>query len=167
MHSTVAIAQPGQSAERAPLPVTDVRGTDSSRLLAPGPQRRQPLQGFDEDYVDIVDYIVRCTHKIWEEKNAGLIYTHYLHNSIVHSGDGAVYGREDIVQSTVQSIAAYPDELAFADDVVWTGNDQDGFYTSHRNTTIARTTHSSIIRFSRTKHRAMPVRCIRRLVAGP
>ncbi|MDX1413776.1 MAG: hypothetical protein R3293_06265, partial [Candidatus Promineifilaceae bacterium] len=29
--------------------------------------RRQELEGFDEDYVDIVDYIVRCTHKIWEE----------------------------------------------------------------------------------------------------
>ena len=53
----------------APPPITDVRGTDSSRLLAPGAQRRQPLAGFDEDYVDIVDYIVRCTHKIWEEKH--------------------------------------------------------------------------------------------------
>ncbi len=37
--------------------------------------RRHPLKGFDEDYVDIVDYIVRCTHKIWEEKAVGLIYT--------------------------------------------------------------------------------------------
>ena len=120
--------------------ITDVRGVDSSRLLAPGAERRQSLAGFDPDYVDIVDYIVRCTHKIWEEKNAGLIYTHYLHNSIIHSGDGATYGREAVTQGTIQSIAAYPDELCFADDVVWTGNDVDGFYTSHRNTTIARNT---------------------------
>jgi len=124
----------------ATLAITDVRGADSSCLLAPDPQRRQPLAGFDSDYVDIVDYIVRCTHRIWEEKNAGLIYTHYLHNSIVHSGDGATYGREAVTQGTIQSIAAYPDERCYADDVIWTGNDQDGFYTSHRNTTIARNT---------------------------
>ncbi|HEX9116155.1 MAG TPA: ester cyclase [Anaerolineae bacterium] len=123
----------GQDAAR---PVTDIRGTDISVLLAPGTQRRQPLAGFDEDYVDIVDYIVRCTHKIWEEKNIGLIYTHYLHNSVVHSGDGTTYGREAMVEGTIQTIAAWPDRLLYADDVVWTGNDRDGFFTSHRYTSV-------------------------------
>ncbi len=126
------------TAARGGLSITDVRGTDISKLMNPGTARRQPLAGFDEDYVDIVDYIVRCTHKIWEEKNVGLIYTHYLHNSLVHSGDGLTYGREDVVQGTIKSIAAYPDELSFADDVVWTGNERDGFYTSHRNTSTGR-----------------------------
>ncbi len=120
----------------ASLPVTDIRGADISRLLNPGSERRQPLAGFDEDYVDIVDYIVRCTHKIWEEKNIGLIYTHYLHNSVVHTGDGVIYGREAMVENTVQTIAAWPDRLLYADDVVWSGNDQDGFYSSHRYTSV-------------------------------
>ena len=48
-------------------------------MAAAGTGRRQPMQGFDEDYVDIVDYIIRCTHKIWEQKGIGLIYTHYAH----------------------------------------------------------------------------------------
>ena len=47
----------------------------SSFVQAAGTGRRQPLAGFDADYTDIVDYIVRCTHKIWEEKAVGLIYT--------------------------------------------------------------------------------------------
>jgi predicted ester cyclase len=94
--------------------------------------RRQPMNGFDADYVDIVDYIVRCTHKIWEEKAIGLIYTHYAHNAIVHSSNGVVYGREAVVRNTLQSQAMTPNLRAYADDVIWGGNETDGFYTSHR-----------------------------------
>ena len=129
----------GAAGAEAPLPVTDVRGTDIGILMNPGTARRQPLTGFDEDYVDIVDYIVRCTHKIWEEKNVGLIYTHYLHNSMVHTGSGLTYGRDAMVENTIQTIAAWPDRLLYADDVVWTGNDRDGFYTSHRYTSVGAT----------------------------
>lgn len=94
--------------------------------------RRQPLAGYDADYVDIVDYIVRCTHKIWEEKGIGLIYTHYAHNAIVHYSSGVMYGREAMVTNTLQRQAAYSDRRAYADDVIWSGNERDGFYTSHR-----------------------------------
>lgn len=38
------------------------QGLDIGKLLRPGTERRQSLHGFDEDYVDIVDYIVRCTY---------------------------------------------------------------------------------------------------------
>jgi predicted ester cyclase len=95
-------------------------------------ERRQPMNGFDADYVDIVDYIVRCTHKIWEEKAIGLIYTHYAHNAIVHSSNGIVYGREAVVRNTLQSQAMTPNLRAYADDVIWGGNETDGFYSSHR-----------------------------------
>ena len=34
-----------------------------ARMVArAGTGRLQPMRGFDEDYTDIVDYIVRCTH---------------------------------------------------------------------------------------------------------
>ena len=62
--------------------VTEVPGRDISKLMAPGTEKRQGMRGFDADYVDIVDYIVRCTHKIWEEKQVGLIYTHYGYNAL-------------------------------------------------------------------------------------
>ena len=94
--------------------------------------RRQAMNGFDADYVDIVDYIVRCTHKIWEEKAIGLIYTHYAHNALVHSSNGVVYGREAVVRNTLQSQAMTPNLRAYADDVIWGGNETQGFYTSHR-----------------------------------
>ena len=74
--------------------------SDISKLMNPGSERRQSLQGFDEDYVDIVDYIVRCTHKIWEEWGLGLIYTHYRHNAEVHLADGYIYSREAMLTSS-------------------------------------------------------------------
>ena len=57
-------------------------------LLSPGEERRQSMEGFDDDYVDIVDYIIRCTYKIWEQKGLGRIYDHYRHNIIIHTSDG-------------------------------------------------------------------------------
>jgi predicted ester cyclase len=101
------------------------------RLLAPGGERRQPLRGFDEDYLDIVDYIIRCTHRIWEERGVGLIYTHYAHNSVIHSGLEDTYGREQVVANTLQTLAAIPDRKLYADDVIWAGDDEAGFHTSH------------------------------------
>lgn len=85
-----------------------------------------------------MDYIVRCTHRIWEEKNVGLIYTHYLHNAIVHTPYGTRYGREGVIAGTVQMQVAFPDRRVMADDVIWTGDDEAGFYTSHRITSVGR-----------------------------
>jgi predicted ester cyclase len=114
------------------LAITDAYQNDIGKMMSPGTQKRQPMRGFDEDYVDIVDYIVRCTHKIWEEKGIGLVYTHYSHNALVHLSDGSSYGREKMVEDTIRRASMFPDGRAFADDVIWSGNDVDGFYTSHR-----------------------------------
>lgn len=105
----------------------------SSFALAANTGRRQLLAGFDADYTDIVDYIVRCTHKIWEEKAIGLIYTHYSHNATVHTSSGTFYGRETVVRNTIQNQAMWGDLRAYADDVIWSGDEQAGFYTSHRH----------------------------------
>jgi hypothetical protein len=120
----------------------DAQG-DIGQRLAPGRQRLQGLRGFDDDYTDIVDYIIRCTHKIWEEHGIGLIYTHYVHNVTVWTSSGRTYGREALVESTLRSLAAFPNRRLFADDVIWTGDDQSGFHTSHRLTSTARNTGHS------------------------
>ncbi|MGB0388973.1 MAG: ester cyclase [Ardenticatenaceae bacterium] len=125
-------------------PVTDVPHADIGRLMNPGSEKRQPLKGFDEDYVDIVDYIVRCTHKIWEEGGIGLIYTHYAHNVLIHTADGQTYGRDKVIADSIKTMAAFPDIRLYADDVIWSGNDQDGFHSSHRIVWVAHNTGYSI-----------------------
>src|SRR6476661_5176804 len=119
-----------------PLPTSDAYQQDISKLMNPGTEKRQSMRGFDDDYVDIVDYIVRCTHKIWEEKAIGLIYTHYAHNVLVHYSSGIMYGREAMVVNTLQRIAVYAERRAYADDVIWSGNERDGFYSSHRVSSV-------------------------------
>ena len=118
------------------LAVTNVYEQDISKLMNPGTEKRQSMRGFDEDYVDFVDYIVRCTHKIWEEHGIGLCYTHYNHNAIVHGSYGTTHGVEPVVKSTLQTQAAFTNRMALADDVIWSGNDVDGFYSSHRVTSV-------------------------------
>jgi len=112
----------------------------SAFTLAANTGRRHPLKGFDPDYTDIVDYIVRCTHKIWEEKAVGLIYTHYSHNCMVHTSSGTMYGREAMVVNTLQRIAMYASRHAYADDVIWSGDEKNGFYSSHRVSSVGTNT---------------------------
>ncbi len=98
---------------------------------------RQTMRGFDDDYLNIVDYIVRCTEKIWEQRQVGLIYTHYLNTAQIHTPGGDYYGSDQVVANTIQTLDMFPDRRLFADDVIWAGNDEDGFYTSHRITSTA------------------------------
>jgi len=109
--------------------------------LAPTKRARaHPMEGFDEIYSDIVDYIVRCTHRIWDERDIGLIYTHYTHNCVLYGTMGTVYDRESIVRDTIQRVVSLPERRGMATQVLWNGDDKEGFYTSHLVTGAGRHT---------------------------
>jgi len=111
--------------------VLQVERRDYPELAPTDRPRSQAMEGFDDVYTDIVDYIVRCTHKIWDERDIGLIYTHYTHNCVLYGTMGTIYNREDIVRDTIQRLVSFPERRGMATQVVWNGNDKDGFYTSH------------------------------------
>ena len=111
--------------------VMQVERHDYPDLAPLNGKRTQSLQGFDEIYTDIVDYIVRCTHRIWDERDIGLIYTHYTHNCVLYGTTGTIYTREEIVRDTIQRLVSFPERRGMATHVIWKGNDRDGFYTSH------------------------------------
>ena len=111
--------------------VLQVERRDYVDLAPTDRARRQSLRGFDPVYTDIVDYIVRCTHRIWDERNIGLIYSHYTHNAVITYPLGTVYNREDIVRDTIQRLVTFPERRGMATQVIWRGDDVDGFYTSH------------------------------------
>ena len=108
-------------------------GRTAIELLALRP-RRQALVGFEPVYSDIVDYIVRCTHRIWEEKNVGLCRTHYADSCVMHTLNGPSSGLENVVQGTLGALAAYADRQVIADDVIWSEDAPGLFYSSHRIT---------------------------------
>lgn len=111
-------------------------GRDIAAFFADDGVSRQDLDGFEELYADIVHYIIRCTHRIWEDGGIGLIYSHYTHNCPVHTSDGTSYGRDQVVAMTARALAAYPDIQLVGDDVVWSGNAERGFHASHRMTHV-------------------------------
>jgi hypothetical protein len=102
--------------------------------------RRQALDGFEPIYSDIVDYIVRCTHRIWEEKNIGLCRTHYADDCVMHTLAGPAHGLDRVVQDTVGTIAAFSDRQVVAEDVVWSEDEPQLFHSSHR--IMSRSTHN-------------------------
>ncbi len=111
-------------------------------LLEEGP-RRQDLPGYDAVYRDFVDYIIRCTHRIWEQKNVGLCRTHYAPDCAIHTLAGPVTGVEAVVQNTITTLGATPDRLLVGEDVIWSDDGpsgpQAGLYSSHR--IVSRSTH--------------------------
>jgi len=106
-------------------------GRPMREQLAEGP-RRQPLNGFEPVYRDIVDYILRCTHRIWEEKNVGLCRTHYSDDCVMHTLAGPSCGKEVVTQNTVGSLASYADRVVLAEDVIWSEDAPGEYYSSHR-----------------------------------
>lgn len=105
-------------------------GTDG-QLHHPG-GRRQSMRGFEDGYADIVDYIVRATHRVWEERDVGYIYELYRHDCVVRDDAGVIFGRDRVIENTLQLIAAIPDIRLIAAEVIWAGDDETGFHTSHR-----------------------------------
>jgi len=95
-------------------------------------ERVQAMRGFEDTYVDIVDYIIRVTDRIWEDQDVGYIYDTYRAGCRVYDDGGPKYGVERVVEETMQSINAFPDSRHYADDIIWAGNEDEGFATSHR-----------------------------------
>lgn len=95
-------------------------------------ERVQPMRGYEETYVDIVDYVIRVTDRIWEDQDVGYIYDTYRAGCRVYDDNGPKYGVERVVEETMQSIHAFPDSRHYADDIIWAGNEDEGFATSHR-----------------------------------
>ena len=99
--------------------------------IDPGP-RRHSMRGFEDTYVDIVDYIVRVTHRIWEDQDIGYSYDTYAPACRVYDDGGPRHGIEQMVTGTIQRISAFPEMRHYADEVIWAGNDEQSFVTSHR-----------------------------------
>ncbi len=107
-------------------------------LLAEGP-RHQDLPGYEPIYRDFIDYIIRCTHRIWEQKNVGLCRSHYAPDCAIHTLAGPVQGVEAVVQNTITTLSATPDRLLIGEDVIWSDDGAIGLYSSHR--IVSRSTH--------------------------
>lgn len=92
----------------------------------------QDMKGFDKKYCDFVDYIMRITHNIWEERGIGVIYDTYHDDVTMHCGSFNLQGMNDVVSNTLQTLHAFPDRRLVGENVVWSYDPDETFYSSHR-----------------------------------
>lgn len=111
--------------------VTRIRQRDTAELTRSSGVRSQPMEGFEDDFTDIVDYIVRITEQIWVERSVGRIYDTYDANCTVYTTNGIVRSVEEVIASTTIGIHAAPDGESHHLNVAWSGDEVEGFYTSH------------------------------------
>lgn len=116
------------------------RAADRTIVRPAGGDRLHPMRGFEETFTDIVDYILRITHRIWDEKGIGYLYEYYRHNTTVVGDHGIVYGRDQVIADTAELIGAFPDIRLYADEIVWCGDEDIGFSTSHRTILVGHNT---------------------------
>ncbi len=110
------------------------RGNLTNILTLDHQAEKPAMKGFDPQFRDIVDYIIKITHEIWEDRGVGRLYEYYGTNMKIHTSDGTIFGRDKVIAGTVQTLAAFPDRRLYGDEVIWTGNDEDGWFSSHRLT---------------------------------
>ena len=100
---------------------------------------RRSMRGFD-GYANIVDYIVRITHRIWEGeprpdgssgRDVDYIGDTYAPDSRVFDDYGLQHGNAKIITDTHGTTGAFPDIVLDAEEVIWAGDDAIGYHTSH------------------------------------
>ncbi|QMW21883.1 nuclear transport factor 2 family protein [Sandaracinobacteroides saxicola] len=122
-------------------PVTRIRHR-ARRHDTPADARTQPMAGFEPQFTDIVDYIVRITDEIWMDRAIGRIYDTYDASCVIFSHYGVTRSVEEVIAGTVTTLNAFPDGEIHHLNVAWSGDESSGFYTSHlghsRSTNLGR-----------------------------
>ena len=103
------------------------------------------MKGFDSKFKDLPDYILKITYQIWENKDVGSIMQYYAENIPVRSPSGVIYGPEAVVKATKATQQEFPDRQLLGEDVIWIGNEENGFLSSHR--ILSKATHQNDVTY--------------------
>ena len=97
------------------------------------------MRGFDPRFRDIPHFIEACTREIWEERGVGAsIEKYYAPAVIVRAANAIVTDSTGVAAATLATLHEFPDRQLVYEDVIWSGNDEDGFFTSHRLISVMR-----------------------------
>jgi len=90
------------------------------------------MKGFDKKYRDFPDFILKITKQIWEGKDVDSIGEFYTDNIPVRSPFGITYGNKPVIEATYNTLKEFPNRQLLGEDVIWNGNDDKGYHSSHR-----------------------------------
>ena len=90
------------------------------------------MEGFDKKYKDFPDFILKITQQIWEGKDVKSIAKFYTDDIPVRSPFGITYGNKPVIEATYSTLKEFPNRQLLGEDVIWNGNDETGYHSSHR-----------------------------------
>jgi len=90
------------------------------------------MKGFDKKYKNFPDYILKITKQIWEGKDVESIGEFYTNDIPVRSPFGITYGNKPVIEATYNTLKEFPNRQLLGEDVIWNGNDDKGYHSSHR-----------------------------------
>jgi hypothetical protein len=137
--------------------------TEQERRIPENFGPAQSMRGFEETYRNIIDYIVRITYKIWEARDVEYIGDTYSDTSRVYDDYGLQTGSGKIISDTRHTTGAFSNIRLIADEIVWAGNDDVGYHTSHR--TIIRGTNDGNSKYGPATNKDVDVLVIANCVA--
>ncbi|MDC3037263.1 ester cyclase [Candidatus Pelagibacter sp.] len=90
------------------------------------------MKGFNKKYKNFPDYILKITKQIWEGKDVDSIGEFYTKNIPVRSPFGITYGNKPVIEATYNTLREFPNRQLMGEEVIWNGNDDNGYHSSHR-----------------------------------
>jgi SnoaL-like domain len=91
------------------------------------------MKGFDARWKDLPDYILGITKEIWEDRRVHTLHGYYGKTMVKRSPDGVVIGAEKVIAESLEAMAAFPGIEILGEDVIWSGDDTEGYLSSHRS----------------------------------
>ena len=90
------------------------------------------MKGFSQRWRDFPDYIIGITREIWEERGIATLHQTYAPDIPVRTPMGVSRGNAGVIASTMATLHEFPDRQLLAEDVIWSGDDDTGYLSSHR-----------------------------------
>ncbi|GIT71205.1 MAG: hypothetical protein Ct9H300mP28_10190 [Pseudomonadota bacterium] len=90
------------------------------------------MKGFETEFKDLKDYILKITYRIWEEREVERIRDYYGEKAPVKTPTSVSYSVEDVISSTWDSLKMFPDRQLLGEDVIGSEDLPGTHYSSHR-----------------------------------
>lgn len=90
------------------------------------------MKGFDSEFKDLDHYIRVITDRIWEGGRIEDIRLYYSDPCIVDTPAAVSKTVKEVIAGTNATLAMFPDRRLLAEDILWSGDEEGGFLSSHR-----------------------------------
>jgi predicted ester cyclase len=116
------------------------------------------MKGFSNRFKDLPDYILQITKEIWEDRGLATLNHYYAPDIPMRFPSGLQRGNQGVIDGTLATLAEFPDRQLLGEDVIWSGDPEAGFLSSHRLVTTG--THTGHGAFGAPTGKRFTIRAI-------